>query len=371
MIAVLTSDEPEERPQFGPPLLRPDGCRGGGAPRVGGVRVIGRLRRPSLERYREVRVLNGSVRPALRREPREAGGRPGRLEDQQMDVRARVPGGVRVPEGELVEQEQSVLVRCGPRRDAFTSIPNRPLRRSSISSKSIWFDPSRAWARRKSPTTTPVAIRRILGGRRPSQRRNGPERPSRPEGGSTRIETSCSIVVPSRPARRVQASSAALSFGATKIARFARTRPRRRGPRASGRSGWDRPRPVPDGDVHGERAARNARLLYPERGIRFAHAGGRRLPSAIPETSKHVLRIAQSVRGCSDPVGVYHRSSTEKARRDKLREAPLRSDQRRDPPTDQAGVRDDEGDHRQQVRPREDEPAPGDPRRHRPPQREG
>src|SRR5208282_6038429 len=35
--------QPEERPQIGPSFLRPDGCLGGGAPRVGGVRVVVRV----------------------------------------------------------------------------------------------------------------------------------------------------------------------------------------------------------------------------------------------------------------------------------------------------------------------------------------
>src|SRR5208282_2365596 len=79
------------------------GCTGGGTPL-----------RPCSNDIDRSDVLNGSVRPVLRSEPRESSSRAGRLEDQHMDVRARVPRGVRVPKGELVEQEQGVLVRANP-----------------------------------------------------------------------------------------------------------------------------------------------------------------------------------------------------------------------------------------------------------------
>src|SRR5271157_4515072 len=60
----------------------------------------------------QIALLNSLVRAGdLRREPGEPGGRAGRLQDEHVEVRARVPRGIGIPAGELVEDEEGVLVR--------------------------------------------------------------------------------------------------------------------------------------------------------------------------------------------------------------------------------------------------------------------
>ena len=268
--------QPEERPQFGPPFLRPDGCLGGGAPRVGGVRVmVGFVAHARTVSRGPAFLTARFVRPYAANHGSRAAGPVG-LRTSRWTFAPASPGAYESRRGELVEQEQSVLVRADPQGRVHID-PEPPPQEVEHLLEVDLVRPFEGVGPVEEADHDPGCDPEYLGGRHLPEGRNGPERPSARRAAARGSKPRARSSSPPAPRGGSRHPRPRCRSGQRRSP-FARTRPRRRGPRASGRSGGTGPSGPRRGRTRGtcgeERPPPVPRTRHPVRA-----RGGSALPS--------------------------------------------------------------------------------------------